>query len=492
MVTMTKLSDQALINRRKEILAAAHLAMATRRADELKQIETLADKLKKPGALDSPPPELSKHIHWTDSELDALYAGVKILREQATFIKWEGTEISDASKLGAATMITKAVMQRFLPKHRHRNMAGLSEIPKWRHEQFYGVFGLRPNYATKAVEIATPATVEAAASATPAVQPQKERHWDDMEKKRFLSHLCHILRKQGLREVPQTSDHVGCIIFGDAVRAAQTSSMPRHRYLNLEFARRAVMDMGLMPHLEPMLKLSQLPAMPPKPPELEELMALATPKPHSNSNGHHAPNGTTHEPANRLFPEPPKIIEQKATEPDLLAAFSDAQLFQAAVLRALSLAGRMEAVEKLAKETNEYCELLTEENGKLVERAESLKSRVEELEGKMLSLSVEAERVRVPRVAILGCRKDLFDLLAQEVTDHGLKLELIHYEQEQSKVMPVHADYAICMPGLSHAQEGKAKESVPPGNYFFLSKFSNSRAIAVLKMWFQPELVSGS
>lgn len=470
-----------LKERRMMVMSKAHAAMAKRREEWKGKIVGLAEQLPLATDLDCPPAkEGATKIHWNEKEQAALLSGIAKVKGEVDFIKWD--ELSENAKTEASMMIFRTVMYRILPDHRHRDLRNFDQLPIEMHDAVRAVFGLTPPESTGT----TPAPIL-------PPEPPKPIIWTDQERAKMQIQVAWLMRKSGIRIIPEASDRLGNAMFCDAIRLAQTECLPRHRHINLSFARGMMIDFGMLPGIERVMKLPE-PLKPiPKDPELDEIMAQPRPPEpvrngtHEERNGHHASNGNGAHPP-KAAPEPAPLPPKIAA----LAEFTDAEIFTAASLRLEGMTARMAEIEQTAKEATEFNALLTEENQAVNLRHDQLKSRVEQLEELVQGLLTAPERTRLPRVAILGCRKDEFDKIEKMAMEAGIPCQLRHYEQQQSKVMTIHADYAIAMPGMSHSQDAKIRESVPRGQYIFMSVFSVERSIGHLRAWFQPELVNAT
>lgn len=424
-----------------------------------------------------------KGVCWTEQERAAIFtATVRLQSIYLTETKTTMTALTPRKKTGLLFRLMEAVVKRILPPHRQREVTGIMAIPAPDRAKYSEAFALpqkeeKPEATAPFAQLPIPA---------PIIESPKTVTWTPQEEHALLVHLSHLMRKQGWKQIPQADDRFGSLMFQDMIRDAQTRACRSTRQRNLSFARAALEDAGLMPKLEAMARLPHLPALPPAPLEIDELVNMAPPKTAVNGNGSHPPH-------DRAVGEPfiPAVAPAPAG-PDKFAAFSDAELMQAAFGRALGLAGRVEALEKSLRKVEEdastYAQLVSEENEAITKRAVELANRVTELEERITASSSGAGQDKLPVVAILGCRKDEFDLIVKKAPEHGLKLTFKHYEQQQAKVVPVFGcDYAIMMPGLSHAQNDHVQKVIPRGQYLFLSNFSVSRTIAQLQVWFQPE-----
>lgn len=470
MIMQPPAPEQDLSTRRANFLAKVHADRAERRAKWRNKINDLAFRLTEVPGLDCPPPEKSGHIHWNEAERAAVSGASLQLREEvAEFVGW--VTLSDAARVEIMRMIIDAIIPRVLPEHRRRD---LNAIPDNFPQEFFTGFNLPQPGAETSTEPAT----------TP--EPPKAVRWTEQEQEAIMIFSAHHLRKDGIGIIPMPDDSLGNMMFCDSVRLAQDRVLPKHRRLDLTFVRGVLDDYGMAPRFEQIMKLPKLPPVPEKAPEIEELIAMARP-PESKRNGTHdeqALNGHRQPAAQGLTPQQ-------------LAALAGLEDIKAKVARALEIGSQLEAfetrtraAEAKAEEAREFTALFSEASDTMSRRLEEQAQQIKELAERVKSLSTEAEKKRRPRVAILGCRKDKFDEIEAAAAEHGLAVDLRHYDSEQDKTHPVHADYAIMMPSLPHKQSDHVINAIPRGQWVFISNFTTSRIIAQLKAWFQTEIVS--
>lgn len=490
METITRSERQrTVINQtRKDHLARFH--------EEQERIAGLVAKLAAPHA---GLPETNRGngtIIWTKPERDIIFDGVR------TVVNNYFPEVFslDENKRNAAMLtLIRAVVKRLLPSHRYREVHGWQFISNQDWQRYAEFFKLPlPSYIKRrmsgpSAEESTPGPTPTPQAATPAPEPApvlvppvspsesfKAVTWTKQERESILLHLCHLLQSKGIGQIPEPSDRVGSMMLGDDIRIAQEQALPRHRRRDLSHARAAFMDMDLMPELEAMLKRPRLPAAPAKGPEMEELVAMKPPA-RVETNGRHHANGNGHHP--ELKPEPrPQPAQQDGLEArkfmedaqTMLKAFKEANAHLNAML------DRMTEIEQMNQ-------LLTEENAGINRRMGTQAAELSNLRDEIRELKgAKVIKEKLPRVAILGCRKDEFEAVVKKAGENGLDLDFRHYEQQREKVLPVHADYAIMMPGLDHAQAYAVEKAVPRGQYVYLSNFSVTKSIAYLLAWFNP------
>lgn len=451
-----------------------------RRADWIRKIAELAKRLP-PLVGVSPADDGTGRVFWTDKELEELLEGVAKLKEKTEdFIDWAGDSLSYTAKSGAAALVIQATVDAIMPAHRHRKITGLSQIFTER-ERFYKIFGLAP------------LTDEPAPEAEKKPVEPAQMQWTKAEELKLITHISYLMRKQGMRQIPSANDPLTREMFAGIVRTAQDNALPRHRHKVMINPKQVLENSFLMPHLEPMLRMPQLPKLPDKDLELEEIMAQkpSVPQTNGNGNGHHDRDFTQAALATGgRFQAAPGLSLSAPEQIQAVASLSDAEIFREAAGRFAAAAGQIEALAGQVREVRAMNDELLNENKAITERQANTSARLQQVENQLRSLSTEAERHKVPRVGILGCRKDEFDEIVRLWEPYGFKINFRHYDQQTSKDQDVFDDFAICMPGLSHNQTIKVQKIVPNGQWTMLNKFSTTRALTQLKMWFTPHLLS--
>jgi hypothetical protein len=186
----------------------------------------------------------------------------------------------------------------------------------------------------------------------------------------------------------------------------------------------------------------------------------------------------------------PTTVHSQAESGNVGAAAVVSPSKNAPVLAEVSLNPFVAAAQSLAKMLDdirlENAEL-KEMNSLILEEVEGLRKRVETSEEHMRTLDKQErkvngqERAKLPVVAILGCRKDEFDIIAKRTEERGLKVELRHYEQD-TKPRPIAADYAISMKFISHMWDDHISVCVKRGNYTHLRGGMN-QVVTQMEAW---------
>lgn len=423
------------------------------------KLRGIIKNLEPPQDLEIPQSEAGERVWWTGGEIEAVYNACKEVKEQASFVDWAHILPGERSQL--FTFIFNATNAQILPPARHRKVMGVTLLYGETRERFQELFGM-----TKQKPVATP--------------PNFRRHiiWTEQEEQAFMVHLCHLMRKQGLRDIPQTNDRNGSVLFNSFVRRANEDALPSHRRKNFAPNARVVfVKLDLLNRLEPMLKLPVLPHLPPPPQELQPKGSLA-PFP---TNGHANGNGNGHGDHSELealgTPEPASIVPLTKT----LAEYSDAELYQEATMRMLHMAAVVNEAKGLA-------DLLTEENAKLVQRVNAMEAKFAEFTKPMAEKPVEIKK-QYPICAVVGCRQDEFDQIQRLTREHGIEVKLRLYEQG-TKERPIDAEWAIALRWISHAWTDQMKASIPRLQQIFLHAGGVSRVVAQLETWFHKNGVA--
>lgn len=118
----------------------------------------------------------------------------------------------------------------------------------------------------------------------------------------------------------------------------------------------------------------------------------------------------------------------------------------------------VQGIKRTVDEVKQYGDLFTEE-------LDNLRKQLAEVQSSKAS---EARITGLPRVAILGCRMDQFEVIVKECKTSGILAEFRHYDQDRNPHQ-FSADWAVAMRFMPHAWEDHAKRAVPPGHYAFIT-----------------------
>lgn len=419
-------------------------AVRKQKTEELsRRIEELAKEHLPPRPSDLVSPAFGEQarVRWTPAEWDALYFGVKEL-----VAKMDGfANLSEFMRIVAFGLISQEVQAVYFPEHRQR-VPNIGTMPEEQRRRFSSLLGLEA-VDTKAAPVTHKPVVE----------------WSKEEASAFLVHLAHLMRKQNLWHIPDGDDREGCIMLADYARQAQCNALPRHRRFDMQNPRAEMEAMDLFARLGPLLKVPVLPPLPSKAPEIEELMESK------------APEAVPQSP--QLAPKPPKIAS--------IDEFSDDEIAQAFVARFMSHSAHVSRLEKVLNEVQGMNALLVEEAASLRQKAEETEDRLRALEERHRQAPVAAATPRrsLPRVAIIGCRKDEFDRVVERAKQENLPVEFRLYEQD-SRIQPVVAQYAITMKWRSRIWDDLVEKSGIPRSRRSYCDGSINRVHEQLVNWF--------
>lgn len=462
------------VNRMQAALEEFREKYNRERDQQIADIHRLVDALPmpEPGAIDSPDKDqFFQRIFWTDKECDAVFhTAVRIKEQYCAERNVLTATLPNKERVGLLIKISKAIMARFLPAHRQRVLGGMETVPASHRPEVIKAFDIEDK--------AEPATADPLAVNT----PQKEITWTPQEGYAILVHLCHLMHKQGWRHIPDISDSLGSAMFQSFMEQAQALACREGRRRSI--TRAIITDAGLMPRLEPMLKAPQLPALPPPPKSLEQILVETEAQKSTNGHTAHGMNGNS-----QHAPEPAVIVPPLPELPkvDAFEKFSDAELLQAATMRVLGRLSELDAFKKHIEEVEAFNKELIDSDSATRSRVSEISRRLLELEETVRELS-KADRAHTPRVAIVGCRKDEFDQVTALARERGLNLVFKHYDQD-GKIQRVYGDYAIMMKWVSHAWEDNIKASgIPRDRYAFITGGAG-KVVSQMEVWFTPEVV---
>lgn len=304
------------------------------------------------------------------------------------------------------------------------------------------------------------------------------RRWSSAEAASVAVATAGHLLKQGIHFLPDPSDRIGSQFLLESIRRGQTDVLPPERR-RVEIKHRAGISKVFWHELRQALK---------KP------MPAATPAPHQNGTNGHAPVAPAPEVAAPVAakPEPTPVhtvlsVGDASTE--LLVATLVGRLFR--LLEKNTPPVQLGEIERKVEEQRQFGELITAELSEIRKQVEALTPQLKLplFPAQDTATPFEPEQqARLPRVAILGCRKDQFDVIQHEVEKRGLKLDLKYYDQDQ-KPVSFTADYAISMRWVRHHWDDHVKAGVPRGQFTFI-RGGVGQVIMQLEAWFTKEAVA--
>ncbi len=304
-----------------------------------------------------------------------------------------------------------------------------------------------------------------------AAKPEREiqrrpsyKRWGEMEIRQVAQAVARLLIKQGIHFIPDESDRRGSQFLIQAIRSAQEEVLPPER--RRIFRQRKGLADKFWYQVKKCLRATSTAPLPPV-----------------ETNGHAA-----------SAPIPP-VAPPKASEPapgQALLAVGDAPtalLISTLVTRLFehleksSAPVKTQELERQLEERRQYDEMMMAELSELRKQVEALTPQLKLPLGTLTPFPKAEEPVKKgPRVAILGCRKDQFDVIANEIGKMGLQLDLRHYDQD-ARPVPVHADWAITLRWVRHHWDDQLH--VPNGQRTFI-RGGVGQAVQQLESWFRP------
>jgi len=266
--------------------------------------------------------------------------------------------------------------------------------------------------------------------------------WSLHETEQVMALAVNRMRARGMGQIPMPGDRIGRGILIEEVRSAQNQVLPRERHRKLAGSallndRDELLLVKFMRARQAEVK-TEAPA-----PIVTTPTAEAVPRVE-------LPEAPPQEPAPTATPT--------ETAPDVLSAF-------------LSYLRNMDQSVKETKELN----LL------LMEDIEKLNERISTLEKQRVTIPAKPKE-KLPTVALLGMRKDEYDIIKEACESKNLALDLRLFEQD-TKPRPVNCEWAVAMHFMSHAWNDQVKGSVPSGQYTFL-RGGVWQVVQQLELWF--------
>lgn len=146
------------------------------------------------------------------------------------------------------------------------------------------------------------------------------------------------------------------------------------------------------------------------------------------------------------------------------------------------IARRLETWDHQMRELKGLSDLLIEESQRAEYRHQDMLQRMARIEPAMKIAPVVEKPL--PKVAIIGCRRDEFEHIAQKCRTTGIRCDLRLYEQN-TKPTRIHAEWAIRLKWAGHEWADQVRVSIPRGQYVFMDG-GTGMAVAQLKAWFNP------
>lgn len=301
---------------------------------------------------------------------------------------------------------------------------------------------------------------------TPPTSRKSCVHWTGIEALKVATRTAERLKADGIGFMPDLKDRHGCKCVLEAVRLAQFELLPPDRRRTITCTFNLTQGSNTWESIKTALRELQRPRL--------RLEGAGPVGPTVATNVNTPPPDTP--PVQPVTP-PPAPVTAKAEIPPLTEEEKSDPILAAA--NALMLALRVQFRE--LKELREMNSLLIEDVDGLRKRVEASEARMNAME-KIERKEEAAAKAVLPAVAILGCRKDEFDLIVKRAEERGLKLDFRHYDQD-TKPRPINAQWALAMKFINHAWNDHITRDIPRGQYSFI-RGGIGQMVMQLEVWF--------
>lgn len=272
-------------------------------------------------------------------------------------------------------------------------------------------------------------------------------HWKPSELEVLAQEFVTQIRKLNMVAIPTVGDRIGARFLNESLQAAQEIAIaPERRRANLH---RANLTAAFWERAEKILG-ERVQA------EKEEARKASLP------------------PLPVAPPPPEKTIADFSDE-DVIASAA-VRIFRIFKQSSMSNA-EVQEVRKKVGEVVQFGDLFSEELDVIRKQLSDLQSAREKLS--------QVRIVGLPRVAILGCRADQFEMVVKQCKQANILAEFRHFDQDRNPHQFT-ADYALSMKFVKHAWEDQAKRAVPPGHYAFISGGIGS-VVMKIEEWLKPQ-----
>ena len=310
--------------------------------------------------------------------------------------------------------------------------------------------------------------------------------WTDTEFDHVAKATATELLKQNIHTLPDQSDRASGSFCIAAASLAQQSTLPQERRRNC-FTRQ---NYGpyFWDRVAQYLKMPQLVQYVPHQPEVPAPSPIVVKEEHKSEavSSVTLPSNENHrvEVNVRMGRTP---LEDYPTE-ELLTAVArrlSAGGSQEVAKVNESVRGLVEVVNKLERQVatlTNYDELVTQELDDMRRQLADMRNQVNNQERRVEERTKVETKDKV-RVALIGCRKDEYDLVMSQITD--LNVDLRHYDQD-AKARPIHADWAIMMKWASHTWHDHVTNDIKRGQWTHC-RGGISQVVAQLRVWFAKD-----
>jgi len=336
--------------------------------------------------------------------------------------------------------------RQVLPKARHRwiseflhvQKAGIVPVMEERWKELTGEGALKAPPIPEKEDVPEEVKVEEPTQVSLPLHTRKARVcWTINETENVMALAVNRMKARGMGQIPMPGDRIGRAILIEEVRSAQNQLLPRERH-------RKLAGSALLNDRDELL-LEKFMKNPREEPKIEAPPPPITITPTAEAV-----------PRVELPPAPP--IAPTETPGDTLTGF-------------LSYLRNIETTVRETKELNQM----------LMEDIEKLNERISTLEKQRVTIPA-LPKEKLPTVALLGMRKDEFDIIKEACDSKNLALDLRLFEQD-TKPRPVNCEWAVAMHFMSHAWNDQVKDSVPSGQYTFL-RGGVWQVVQQLELWF--------
>lgn len=294
---------------------------------------------------------------------------------------------------------------------------------------------------------------------------QKVVHWNSVERDLIARETVKEMMARGVGQVPTEDDRAGSRLILDCARCIQLKHLPPERRRKL-ISITDIIPNGILGMLAAAMKTAQAEREAAEQAAARAKLLGLEKKPEQPVV---APpvNTAPPLPAPAAKVEVPPLSQEELADPILGAA------------NALMLALRVQFREM--KEIREMHALMVEEVDGLRKRVEASEAHMREID-KVDRTVVAQVKAALPKVALIGMRKDVFDQICAKAQERGLRLDFRLYEQGTNP-RPISAQWVLAMKFMGHAWEDHAKVAALPGQFGFTNGSVQS-VIAQLEAWF--------
>lgn len=300
--------------------------------------------------------------------------------------------------------------------------------------------------------------------------------WSMEEIEKVAKLAAHYLLNQGIHFIPDPYDRTGNQFLLQAIQRAQGEVLPAERRRGFIKQRQGISD-AFWKELKTCLK-----------------QGLGLPLHFVSGNGHKpavAPTAPATVPPSPEY-HPDAAADSTTVQTVLSVGDAPTELLVSTLINRLfrlmeknSAPVKVTELERQLEERRQYDEMIMAELSELRKQVEALTPQLKLPLDTMTPFPKREVAEKLPRVAILGCRKDQYDVIAHEVEKLGIKLDLRHYDQD-ARPVPVNADWSVTLRWVRHHWDDQL--NVPRGQSTFV-RGGVGQAVQQLQQWFAPQTV---